>query len=69
LNALILQGLFLIKDKREHQFLTMDAATRYQIFLKEYAYYVKQIPNTLIAAYIGITPVSLSRLKAELNTK
>jgi len=69
LHVKILQFLFLVKDRREYQFLTMDATARYKIFLNESKSYIKDIPNTLIAAYIGITPVSLSRLRAELNQK
>lgn len=69
LHIKILQSLFLIKDRREHQFLTMDATSRYQIFLKEFKLYLKEIPNNLVAAYIGITPVSLSRLRAEFGHK
>lgn len=54
---------FIRKEKREIQFVMMDAAERYQIFLKENPQLAKNIPQYHIASYLGITPTQLSRIR------
>ena len=41
-------------------------AQRYQCFIEKYPNIHKKIPQYIIASYLGITPVALSRLKAKL---
>lgn len=58
----IAEKFFIIKEQREYEFLLLEAKERYQNFLKDYGYIVERIPQYHIAAYLGITPVSLSRI-------
>ena len=53
------------KFKREHDFLLLSAAERYENLLKTYPTFIDQIPDYHLASYLGITNVSLSRLKKE----
>lgn len=62
IGRLMAQDYFILKDQREYEFLLLDAAQRYQNFLKDYAHLKDRIPQYHIAAYLGISPVSLSRL-------
>lgn len=50
------QQLFLSRIKN-------TPAQRYYELLKEYPYIIQRIPQHYIASYIGITPVSLSRIR------
>lgn len=40
---------------------------RYQHFLEDFPQIVVQVPDYMIASYLGITPVSLSRIKKRLS--
>lgn len=51
------------KEVREEEFLLCDARERYDRFLKRYGDLVGRIPQRLVASYIGITDVALSRLR------
>ncbi len=59
----ITESLYLEKEEREYQFLCLDAAARYQAFLQEFNSEVNKIPDYMVASYLGITPVYLSKLK------
>lgn len=61
----VAEQLYLEKEEREYQFLCMSAAERYQAFLRDYASYEARIPDYMVASYLGITPVYLSKLKKE----
>lgn len=56
--------LFLLRDQRESELLSLSATERYERFLQEHASLVGRIPQHQIASYLGVTPVSLSRLIA-----
>lgn len=58
----IAERFFIVKEQREYEFLLLDAKARYLNFLKDYAYIKDRIAQYHIAAYLGITPVSLSRI-------
>jgi len=49
--------------RRFEQFATLNAATRYRIFLEEFSHIESIIPQYLVAAYLGITPTQLSRIR------
>ncbi len=55
--------LYQVKEKREAEFLKYDAQERYRIFLEEYPYLLDRVSQKDIASYLGITPVSLSRIR------
>ncbi|MDD9301770.1 MAG: Crp/Fnr family transcriptional regulator [Desulfobacter sp.] len=59
--------LFIEKENRERSFLTEDARTRYLGFKKQYPEIEKRIPNFYIASYLGISPVTLSRIRGEIK--
>lgn len=58
----IAEDFFILKEQREYEFLLLDAKERYLNFLKDYGHIKDRIPQYHIAAYLGITPVSLSRI-------
>ena len=59
--------LFIEKEDRERSFLTEDARTRYLRFREKHPDLEKQIHQFYIASFLGISPVSLSRIRAELK--
>ncbi|WP_103068734.1 Crp/Fnr family transcriptional regulator [Aquimarina sediminis] len=63
----ILEKGFCIKEKREREFLLLDAETRYYNFLKEYPGLESRIKQNIIASYLGIQPESLSRIKRKIQ--
>lgn len=52
---------------RMQQYAVMPAAERYAYFQQQYRLYEQIIPQYLAAAYLGITPTHLCRLKARQN--
>jgi len=65
-NAL-LKAVFLKTARREAQMLLGDAEQRYRWFLKENPQLAEQLPLYQIASYLGVTPVSLSRVRKKLS--
>ncbi|MBD2346108.1 Crp/Fnr family transcriptional regulator [Anabaena subtropica] len=63
INHKFVEALFIKKEKREAELLIDDATTRYQKFLAEYPNLDKRIKQYHIASYLGISPVSLSRIR------
>jgi CRP-like cAMP-binding protein len=55
------------KDRRIHGFLTKDAAGRYLDFLSEYPGLEARVRQRHIASYLGMTPVTLSRIRSRLK--
>ncbi len=55
--------LFYRKEKREISLLLQSAEERYQNMLKEFPSLPQEIPQYLIASYLGIKPQSLSRIR------
>lgn len=68
LHLRLVQMFYSMKERREYELLTLDATQRYENFLNDYGEYANQIPNMHIASYLGITPVSLSRLRKKYKT-
>lgn len=58
----IAENFFILKEQREYEFLLLDAKERYKNFLADYGQLKDRIPQYHIAGYLGITPVSLSRI-------
>ena len=69
INRKVAEGLYIKKEKRESQLLLDDATTRYLRFLKEYPGLEGRLKQYHIASYLGITPVSLSRIRAAQSQK
>ncbi len=67
LTRKIVENILVEKEKREREFLSEDATTRYLTFKQNYAHIEARIPQYYVAAYLGITPVALSRVRKKLN--
>ncbi|MDN5212964.1 Crp/Fnr family transcriptional regulator [Fulvivirgaceae bacterium BMA12] len=63
----LLEKGYAVKEKREREFLLLDSETRYKIFLEEYPDLEKRVRQFMIASYLGITPVALSRIRKKIN--
>ena len=59
--------LYIEKENRERSFLTEDARTRYLNFVENFPDLEERIPNFHIASYLGISHVTLSRIRGELR--
>lgn len=59
------EKLYIEKEEREQHFLMANARTRYQDFVKAKPQLLQRVPQYLIASYIGISPVSLSRIRSQ----
>lgn len=59
----LIKAVFVKNAKHEAQLLLSDGARRYRWFCKEYPELLERLPQYHIAAFLGITPVSLSRLR------
>lgn len=66
-NRKMAEALFMKKEQREAELLLDDAVTRYQQFRADYPGLEKRIKQHYIASYLGITPVSLSRIRAQMK--
>jgi CRP-like cAMP-binding protein len=63
LEIKMLQTIFIKSARREAQLLLGNAEQRYRWFCKEYPELLERIPQYHIASFLGITAVSLSRLR------
>lgn len=59
--------LFTDQARREASLLTLSPAARYQAFLAEQSQLAGRIPIHHVASYLGISNVSLSRIRARLG--
>ncbi|MCG8575882.1 MAG: Crp/Fnr family transcriptional regulator [Flavobacteriales bacterium] len=66
LARILAEGFFMKKEKREIEFVTLQAKERYQIFKEEYPGMEQRIPQYHIASYLGVSPTQLSRIRATL---
>jgi CRP-like cAMP-binding protein len=66
LVALLEKG-FAKKEAREREFLLYNAEERYRSFLQEYPQLEERIKQHLVASYLGITPVALSRIRRSMR--
>ena len=63
----IYENLVIKKEKRESDFLLLNARERYEKFLDDYSMIEDVVPNYHIASYLGITDVALSRIRKEMK--
>ncbi len=68
LQARLVERLYLRKSVREYELLALDAMGRYQSLLAQHPQLESLVPAPLIASYVGITNVHLSRLRRKLGT-
>lgn len=58
------EGLYVRKMRREFEMLTLPAAERYRRFTQEDPALEARLPRHMVASYLGITAVHLSRICA-----
>lgn len=68
LNALLLK-IAAKKERREYELLCLSAEERYQRFCAAEAGLASKLSQEEIARYLGITPVSLSRIRQRRRAK
>jgi CRP-like cAMP-binding protein len=61
--------LFYRKEKREISMLLHTAEERYQNMLREFPSLPQEVPQYLLASYLGIKPQSLSRIRNIISQK
>lgn len=61
------EHLYIKKEQRESELLLDDAQTRYLNFRRAYPTLEERVKQYHIASYLGITPVSLSRIRTQLK--
>jgi CRP-like cAMP-binding protein len=66
LGRVLAERLYLRKEDREIAFLTQSPEQRYAALTQIFPGMIAQVPQRHLASYLGITPESLSRLKARL---
>ncbi|MFC4304346.1 Crp/Fnr family transcriptional regulator [Cohnella boryungensis] len=67
LGRKIAERMFISKERRERELLMLSAEERYRLFLGRYKHLEHRVPQYHIAAYLGITPVALSRIRRRLT--
>jgi len=63
----LLMRLLDSKLKREHDLLALDARQRYQNLCVTQPHFAERVPLAHLATYLGVTDVSLSRLRRQLK--
>jgi CRP-like cAMP-binding protein len=66
LGRTMAERLYVRKEDREIAFLTQTPEQRYAALTQTFPDMIAQVPQRHLASYLGITPESLSRLKARL---
>nr|WP_240703702.1 Crp/Fnr family transcriptional regulator [Vibrio rotiferianus] len=64
----LLQQQLIFKEQKEALLLLHTPEQRYQHLLQYWPHWLAKLNNIQIASYIGISPVSLSRLKARIKS-
>ncbi len=66
---ILFQNAFFVSVQRTSSSLAKTAMERYEEFLLKYPQIEQRIPNHQIASFLGITPQSLSRIRAQMILK
>jgi CRP-like cAMP-binding protein len=61
---IMIQNAYIAATQRVSANLTKTATQRYEDFLSRYPHIGERVPDRQIASYLGITPQSLSRIRA-----
>ncbi|WP_437983260.1 Crp/Fnr family transcriptional regulator [Sorangium sp. So ce117] len=64
LGRRVAEALFVEREQRAAELLTLSAEQRYEALLARSPALAERVPQYQIASYLGITPVSLSRIRA-----
>jgi len=66
IGRLAAEQLYIRKNRRQLSLLKDSAEQRYLTLLKDNAHFLQLVPLKYLAAYIGITPQALSRIRRQL---
>jgi CRP-like cAMP-binding protein len=66
---IIIENSLITFRQRLMENLGLPARDRYLLFCKRYPTLIEQLPQKQIAAYIGVTPEFLSKMRAEMLKK
>lgn len=67
LNIKIYENLIIKKERREADFLLLDATQRYKNFLRDFKEISNEVQNYHIASYLGVSEVGLSRIRNKMG--
>lgn len=62
---LLLQNAYVSMQRRIADNMSLSAEERYLNFITQYPHFEQRLPGKQIASYLGITPESLSRIRAK----
>lgn len=62
----LLENHFMLQQQRMTQLFSSTAEERYQLFLETYPHLLNRLSQVQIAAYLGITPEFLSRIRSRM---
>lgn len=62
----LLENHFMLQQQRMAQLFSSTAEERYQLFLDTYPHLLNRLSQVQIAAYLGITPEFLSRIRSRM---
>lgn len=65
----LLEAQLMHKENKERFMLLYRPEQRYQVMCQQFPELIPRVSDTHIAAYLGITPISLSRIKARLRNE
>lgn len=68
MGRFITEQIFLLRSKREIDFLSKSAEQRYEELIQSQPDLILNIPVHRIARYLGIHPESLSRIRKKINS-
>lgn len=62
----LLENHFMLQQQRMAQLFSSTAEERYQLFLETYPHLLNRLSQVQIAAYLGVTPEFLSRIRSRM---
>ncbi len=66
---LIITNAYISLQKRINSVISLPIEERYLNFIKQYPNIIQRVPQHMIAAFMGLTPETLSRVRSKLKEK